>query len=518
MTNIKTTTTNDFCCTKLFFRHQHSRTRAAACRRYYYVLPCLMVFMLTVQVYQVQRLESSVSMTTMTGATSTTAVGGKGRRRSRHMMMTMTDHHNLRLPGSDRIRTRSSSSSTTTTSTTGNTNNATSTSAGEGEESFSACLMIMDDNAHLIEWIAYHYTKLPLRRLIVGVDPRSQTSPTQILQRWTGLIDITEWHEVDFMPPELIDKHLHMDPSDHQGLTDLFRQRQEHFYTRCMARLKYERKTWTAFIDTDEYILINKNAMSGYRVYPFEESNSEVSKTMTVLDGIQRMTSSPATTIQQQQQQDVDGKEEKTLPTKSQVYQQTSPCLAMARVAFGVKESEANQIQNGVPTFWGLRFLPTIFSPTNFQTMRWRYHSGRGAKKTNKISKSLLDVSQIESDLFVPHEQVMVHLPSKKYCHTGGAPSHLAKTSTSKDGGGGGLEQHLWVLNAHSPLVVHHYSGTWEQWSHRKDTRGKRTWENYQKMAYDAATDDTVRPWLQQFVDQVGSWTARQLLDGVGMV
>jgi hypothetical protein len=151
--------------------------------------------------------------------------------------------------------------------------------------------------------------------------------------------------------------------------------------------------------------------------------------------------------------------------------------------------------------------------------MRWRYHSGRGAKKTNKISKSLLDVSQIESSLFIPHEQVMVHLPSKKYCHTGGTPSHVAG-SGERPGSRtvGGLEQHLWVLNAHSPIVVHHYSGTWEQWSHRKDTRGKRTWENYQKMAYDASTDDHIRPWLQEFVDQVGWLTARDLLSGVGQI
>ena len=75
------------------------------------------------------------------------------------------------------------------------------------EESFSACLLVMDDNAHLIEWLAYHYTLLPLRRLILGVDPRSKTRPTEILQRWRGRIDITEWSDIDFMAPTLMDAH-----------------------------------------------------------------------------------------------------------------------------------------------------------------------------------------------------------------------------------------------------------------------------------------------------------------------
>jgi hypothetical protein len=52
------------------------------------------------------------------------------------------------------------------------------------EEGFSACLLVMDDNHYLIEWLVYHYQSLPLKRLIVGVDLRSQTSPTMVLDRY----------------------------------------------------------------------------------------------------------------------------------------------------------------------------------------------------------------------------------------------------------------------------------------------------------------------------------------------
>jgi hypothetical protein len=64
--------------------------------------------------------------------------------------------------------------------------------------SISACLLVMDDNHFLIEWLAYHYEVLPLRRLIVARDPRSRMSLSHILRRWKGLINITEWQDDDY--------------------------------------------------------------------------------------------------------------------------------------------------------------------------------------------------------------------------------------------------------------------------------------------------------------------------------
>jgi hypothetical protein len=340
----------------------------------------------------------------------------------------------------------------------------------EVDEGFSACLMIMDDNAHLIEWLAYHYTRLPLRRLIVAVDPRSKTSPTEILRRWDGLMEITEWSDVDFMPPPLMDSHVTVSEQDDKKLTTLFRRRQEEFYTRCMARLKYEGSTWTAFIDTDEYILINSHAVDKYRIPTTSRDGQDRSAGMTIVQAIRQA--------------------EKENEHLASAFAE-SPCVAVPRVSFGVRESSSKEAQRGVP--YG-------FDGMDFQTLRWRWHNGRGDKKVNKISKSILDVSRVASDLFVPTEQVMVHLPSKMHCH------------------GGHGEKHLWALNSYSPFVIHHYAGTWEQWSHRKDTRGRRTRENYAKLMYNKTTDDAIRPWLQDFVNHVGWWKARRLLWKVGMI
>ena len=62
--------------------------------------------------------------------------------------------------------------------------------------SFSACLKLKDVNSLLPEWLAYHYTVLPLRRLIVAVDPMSHTDPAPILNSYRSIgMNITIWSE-----------------------------------------------------------------------------------------------------------------------------------------------------------------------------------------------------------------------------------------------------------------------------------------------------------------------------------
>ena len=111
------------------------------------------------------------------------------------------------------------------------------------EASFSACVLALDENARLIEWLAFHYQILPLRRLIVAIDPRSRLRPSSILQRWAGMMNITEWSDADygFTPGNrpLIGRH---------------RSRQAMFFRRCMLSLKAEHRTWVALVDADEFV------------------------------------------------------------------------------------------------------------------------------------------------------------------------------------------------------------------------------------------------------------------------
>jgi hypothetical protein len=275
-------------------------------------------------------------------------------------------------------------------------------------------------------------------------------------------------------------------------LTKLFRKRQEEFYARCMARLKTEGRTWTALIDTDEYVVPNAHSK---KHYAYLHDHYTTVPEATVWDLLQaRVVDDESSSMAVIHQEDTnrDDPPHEAILRQQETYLakqiQETPCFPMARLTFGVKESKVDEVQSQIP--WG-------FDGLRFQTLRWRWHAGRTSKKLNKISKALMDVSRVDSKLFVATKQVMVHLPIQEYCQG---------------------EDDLWILNGQSLLVVHHYGGTWEQWSHREDTRGKRTREAYDRMQYDKQSDDYIRPWLKHFVRQVGWWTARHLLRNVGDV
>ena len=310
---------------------------------------------------------------------------------------------------------------------------------------------------HLLpEWLAYHYHVLPLRRLIIGIDPRSETSPTEILDRYRdrGLMKITEWKEEDFMPPHLISQHEDMLETDDVGLKALYIERQFQFYTKCMAYLKHEHVNWTAITDTDEYILANPHADEKFRlqnttnktIYELIESNNNIHPMIK------------------------------------------SGCISMHRLQFGTKESTSSQVQLMVP--------PT-YNGTDFSTFRWRYHAGFTNMQYNKVAKCLVDVSRISNRLFIP-SQVNAHRPSKALCS----------------------EDYLRIENRESPFVGYHYAGSWEQWNFRNDFRPKRLRSNYDLLSFDDTTsqDDSIRPWLNNFVQSMGKNLAKELLRDVGRV
>jgi hypothetical protein len=78
----------------------------------------------------------------------------------------------------------------------------------------------------------------------------------------------------------------------------------------------------------------------------------------------------------------------------------------------------------------------------------------------------------------------------------------------------------MWIKNQESPLIVHHYIGSYEQWMFRNDPRGIRTQAKYQHYQNDfnASLDDGMETWLEGFVKMVGHEMAKTLLQGLGQV
>jgi len=166
--------------------------------------------------------------------------------------------------------------------TTKKTTAKTTLSSGKSSttDSFSACILWMDDNHRLIEWIAYHYYTFKLRYLVVAVDSNSKTTPDEILQRWNGTThthntnntDIPQrmttlkWTDMDYMPDSVRSDHQRTNSNNSSSLshsqiqvlgsrkTEQYKVRQRWFYEKCTRHLQKRNRTWTGFVDVDEYI------------------------------------------------------------------------------------------------------------------------------------------------------------------------------------------------------------------------------------------------------------------------
>jgi hypothetical protein len=131
--------------------------------------------------------------------------------------------------------------------------------------SFSACILWMDDNYRLDEWLAYHYYVMTLRYVVVNVDPRSRTSPQPIVDRWNDAGDkyrlgmtIVTMTDAEYVPD--FDRHVRALEKQEQVMlaknnsqeeatygrmkTTYHRMRQPEFYKACSRHLIERNKSW----------------------------------------------------------------------------------------------------------------------------------------------------------------------------------------------------------------------------------------------------------------------------------
>ena len=238
-----------------------------------------------------------------------------------------------------------------------------------GDDGIAVCLLIMDDNHFLIEWLAFHFYFLPLKRLIVAIDPKSRTSPKRILDRYQsrGLIEITTWNDADFFPANESLRLQH-------DKVKLYLARQEYFILECMREFKQENRTWVTHIDTDEFVLPNMHAHPIYRV----DANRTVFSLLTHPPN--------------DHWRGLIGK---------------SSCLPTIRRDMGTRESETDVVQRGVPKgFNGSQFLT------------FRFIWSQPATTKQKPGKAFLDLSRVPLEHIHPgntnpHRPVMNHCLAK---------------------------------------------------------------------------------------------------------
>jgi len=249
--------------------------------------------------------------------------------------------------------------------------------------SFSACLLIKDSNILLPEWLAYHYTTLPLRRLIIGVDPFSHTDPKPILDLYESIgMNITIWTNDSFWVEDGSAVHEKKDfqitnETDHEALRKRHLYRQKVFVESCLQQLHHERRTWTLLVDIDEYFAFNYyDEGEGEPTWCKKNETCAQEYAKSIDDGSHyraKLDRSPAATVAEHIAKHVD----------SQFDTVDKPCIIFSRYLFvSNRESDRKEIQNG---------LDADFNATLFHTFRYRY---RAPLWTYQLGKSMVDVSR----------------------------------------------------------------------------------------------------------------------------
>jgi hypothetical protein len=325
--------------------------------------------------------------------------------------------------------------------------------------------------------MAYHYHVLPLRYLIIAVDPRSHTSPTAVLNRWRAMgVFIEEWSDLDILKPEIARNPV-PDDADLQVKRDRHRIRQKNFYQKCLQRCKEQNRTWVTLIDTDEYLMYNHKGGDDFadweqRQLQLHKQSRFADKVRVPLSQTPPTAASEGAMIRYIRQEQAAG---------HSFFQRT--CISCPRLQFGAKESSEEERQ---------RHVSGAIDADRLDTLRFRKHAPRQDFVKNGLSKSILDVSRIDT---FPRIQSL-HRPIKTLCT---AP---------------------WKDDWDSGLRINHYLGSWEAYSFRDDSRrgGERSFEGWAFKAQDAEeTDDNIRPWIGGFVKTHGESKANELLQGAGL-
>jgi hypothetical protein len=383
-------------------------------------------------------------------------------------------------------RTEVTDGSSSSSRTVMNSTKTNKTSNNDPSKTFSACLLVKDDNDILNEWIAYHYHTLNLRYMIVATDPASQTSPSELFQTWRDVFGmvIDEWQDADYMPDYFLQGHYDQVPSfmptfvtanasasiwhmpghnltNEQLQEDLLhinnhRFRQVTFVSRCFQKFaKQKQHHWVAHIDTDEYMVINPRL----RARPNATKKVHFPTVPTSGSILQFMNDM----------------------FKHYAKRLSRICFMMPTVLFG--SIEDTMMNNTIPSSSG-----GGWNRSRFESLRWKYHAN-WTDIGNGLQKAIVNVSKLDPTshaIFKVGRIVSVHQPLYH--------PECRKMTLKPD------------VNAVRlfPLTLNHYVGSLERYLSRADKR--RNVDIYTKKAHvkGGIDDGWIQGWLASFVEEHG--------------
>jgi hypothetical protein len=310
-----------------------------------------------------------------------------------------------------------------------------------------------DENFRLPEWISYAYHTLPLRYLVVAVDPRSKHSPTPILDLFRAeLPDLTilEWTDSDFVTWE----DLPSNATPHL-IRERYIHRQRRFYEGCLTHMHGRNRTWTTLYDTDEFLVYRADGAS----YKTLATPASMEPSGTVLAFIHQLL---------------------TLQNRS--------CLEVPRLLFGTKEIDERELRTSIPP-------NTDIDPWRFDTLRYRFHNSI-RNTENGLAKVIVNAADLAP--LLPLVIRNPHRPIYQICWSPFA--HDTRKSPFR------LFHYLGSWEAYS----------FRDDSRKGAERSRDAWE-FKGHSAEEVRNDMAATWLKGFYNSVGAKRAKVLLQEAGL-
>jgi hypothetical protein len=344
-----------------------------------------------------------------------------------------------------------------------NTGIAIDTVFAEEKKGIAACMLVLDDTIRLLEWVAYHYTVLPLSSLIIGFDPKTSND------------SIAEYHAMSENWKDAVGLPIKIWPVPKMNVS----KQQRYFVDSCVHHFKDEGKeNWVLLTDTDEFL-----------TYNFIKPGENHSYFDPHFQG------RTAPTIGKRRAQ-----RESAMPIRQRL-----PSYKNKTILSFIEEEQRDASQDDFPSkkgctrVVGLGFgtdVPDERKEELLMTLKFRNHQKH---LRSGFSKVLLELSKIKERQLTGWETI--HNPYVKVCGKNGMFSS-------------GMDYIASVLR------VNHYVGSLESYMERggaKDHRGPRNIAAYKKrneryLPAEEEPDDSIDSWFDRFLLKVGEDTVADLL------
>ncbi len=348
--------------------------------------------------------------------------------------------------------------------------------------------MMKEDNDLFYEWLAYHYTVLPLHYVYVGSDEGNQQDPRDVLRRWkTANIGLEYWvvNSTDFgSTPVTINFTGSRRPSysaEHEDAHHSFVHRQRAFMTSCVRFLRSQGLHWVTFIDTDEFLVINR--MSEEEKAMMQQNDRETLHHSKAVEttAYQMRNELPAI---DNQSTIVD------ILRRLEHIEDLGSCYTIPRLLYGALENVTCPDASTVT-----RIAQSKFHYKEMSTLRFTQHARKGDFAKSKYGKVMINLSRL-SDETVGSTPRNIHRPYKPECKAGASGNF-----------------------AHSSFYLNHYIGSWERYNSREDSRRNREeWERRAHLTAGDSCEHAVYNWFPRFLEIVGEERAQYLLGFVNTI